>query len=740
MQPRQPASVLGMWPAAWVERLGQLPLLLSVQRGLALSLPLIMVGALALLVRDFPLGAVQRFLDGAFGVTWRVVCQECIAGSFGMASLAALCAMSSCLASYSNQRHADRFLSPIMASVVSLSCFIVLTAPDGSDSWRFLFSLDHGLMLAMLVAASNTTLLLFFSRLRFLQLPVRTVGVDPVVRDVLTALPAGMATILVFVAARWVCLVYGLSDLHAAMYRLSFFPCSAAGDGLGFGLLYSGVTQLLWFFGIHGPNMLYCIESNVLAPAGLANAAAVAGGMPPPHIVTKAFFDVFTRMGGSGCTVCLIVAIMLRSRNSGYQKLCLFALLPALCNVNEPLLFGIPLVLNPVFFVPFLVVPVVQTLVAYCATAAGLVPHTINNGAWTTPAFISGFVATGSVAGAVMQGVNLVLGVAAYLPFVRLADRAREQQGKRVLNALTRVAASTFQSPRAWKCLGRPGEEGIVAKALAGDLVRALSRQELYLEFQPQVDTAGKRVYGVEALLRWHHPIYGPVSPLLVVALAEDVGCIDRLGLFVLREACARRANWKGLVPEDITISVNVSPRQFADPHFGQKVLDVLATAGLESSLLVVEITEGSVLEPDARTMTTLRWLREIGVQVSIDDFGMGHTSLRYLREFPVDEVKIDRSLTLTGPDNVSEHIVRSVIGLSRSLGIRTVVEGVEESEQLQRFLTLGCQAFQGYFFSRPLPEQRCLAFIRKFPYAAQPLSDNAVASVRFAAENPTTS
>ena len=105
-----------------------------------------------------------------------------------------------------------------------------------------------------------------------------------------------------------------------------------------------------------------------------------------------------------------------------------------------------------------------------------------------------------------------------------------------------------------------------------------------------------------------------------------------------------------------------------------------------------------------------------------------------------MDEVKIDRSLTLTGPDNVSEHIVRSVIGLSRSLGIRTVVEGVEESEQLQRFLTLGCQAFQGYFFSRPLPEQRCLAFIRKFPYAAQPLSDNAVASVRFAAENPTTS
>ena len=138
----------------------------------------------------------------------------------------------------------------------------------------------------------------------------------------------------------------------------------------------------------------------------------------------------------------------------------------------------------------------------------------------------------------------------------------------------------------------------------------------------------------MEALLRWEHPVYGLIPPPLTVALAEDLGCIDRLGLFVLREACAQRAAWKGLVPDGLTVSVNVSPRQFADALFGQKVLGVLAASGLDATTLVVEITEGSVLEPDARTVATLRWLREMGVRVAIDDFGMGMVE-RFVAESP---------------------------------------------------------------------------------------------------------
>jgi len=732
------AVSLGRGMRRAVAQLEGQPVFLAVQRGLVVSLPLIMVGAVALLLRDFPVPAVQRLFDAWFGPVWRAVCADCIAGSFGVASLAILCATSSSLAILHDQRHADRYVSPVMAAAVALSCFFVLAAPQTTGTWRSLFSLDRGLLLAVGVAVLGTGLLLQCTRIAWLRLPVRTVGADPLVCDVLTAMPAGMVTILCFGLARGLLVAAGITDLHAALRHVALLPCAVTGDSLGFGLLYTGLSQVLWFFGLHGPNILFCLEENVLAPAGLANAAAIAAGAPPSHVFTKAFFDVFTRMGGSGCTLCLIAAIVLTSRNRGYRKLCLFALLPALCNVNEPLLFGIPLVLNPIFFLPFLAAPLVQTLAAYAATLVGLVPYTVNNGAWTNPVFISGFATTGSLAGAVMQGVNLALGLAVYLPFVRLADQLRERQGKRVLGALSRAASSCATGPRGWKCLGRPGGEGAVAKALAGDLSQALAREALFLEYQPQVDVAARRVFGAEALLRWRHPVYGLIPPQLAVALAEDLGCIDRLGLFVLRRACARRAAWKGLVPPSLSMSVNVSPRQFADPDFGARVLETLAASGLEATQLVVEITEGSVLEPEARTVAALHWLRERGVRVAIDDFGMGHTSLRYLRDFPVDVIKIDRSLTLADSDGVRDHIVRSVVELGRSLGIRTVVEGVERPEQLKRFLGLGCGTFQGYLFSRPLSGPDCLAFLRSWPETAP--VERPGATLRSGAGSPTTS
>lgn len=712
MMTRQRQAVLGL-----VEKLGNQPFFLSIQRGLALVLPLVMVGALGLMLRDFPLPAFQRLLAATLGQTWRMACDNLIAGSFGVASLAVLCTMSGAMADISNQRHANRFVSPIMAAAVVLSCFFVVTAPPETTSWRDLFSLDRGLLVASCVAVIGVKLFLGLARWRLLQLPIRAVGDDPVVRDVLTVMPAAMVTILIFGLGRWLLVASGITDLHGAMRHLLVGPCVTSGDSVCLGLSYAGLSQLFWFFGAHGPNMLFSIEDGILVPAGLANAAMAAVGAPPPYILTKAFFDAFTRMGGSGCTLCLIFAVLVGSRDSGNRKLCLFALLPALCNVNEPLLFGIPLVLNPVYLIPFLVTPVLQTLSAYGATVLDLVPRTVANATWTTPALISGFAVTGSLAGPVMQLVNLALGAACYFPFVRLAERLRERQGKRVMEALLQAALGCGTGPGGWKCLDRPGEEGRIAKALANDLDRALARGgELYLEYQPQIDVSGSRAHGVEALLRWRHPLYGRIPPPLTVALAEDAGSIDRLGLYVLTEACVQRAAWKGLVADDLTISVNVSPRQLLDPFFARKVQAALEASRLAPSLLVVEITESMVLEPNARTLATLRRVRETGVGVAIDDFGMGHASLRYLREFPVDSIKIDRSLVLAGSDGVNGHIVRSIVELSRCLGIMTVVEGVEQREQLEQFLELGCETFQGYLFCRPVSGKECLAYLRQWP------------------------
>jgi len=431
---------------------------LVIKRGLSLVLPLIMLGSLTLMVRNFPLPAAQNALNTLIGPSGQSLCDNIVSGTLGIASLAVLCAVSGAMTMYANQVRNGPFISPLMAVVVVMACFFVITSPEDSVSLRRMFSMDRGLLLAMIIAFTVCMLFLRLSRFRMLQLPMEMVGHDPIVRDVFTVMPAAVVTIGLSGVARGVLVACGIIDLHDVVQGLLTLPFRDAEDGLGFGILYSAFCQLLWFFGAHGPNLLFSIEDHILTPAALSNAQALASGLAPPFVFTKSFFDAFTRMGGSGCTLCLIMAILLKSKDRGVRKLCLYALPPALFNVNEPLLFGIPLVLNPIYFIPFFIVPIVQTVTAYVATVLDVVPHTVTVASWTTPALISGYEATGSVSGVLMQGLNLVLGLLIYLPFVHLSDAVREKQGKRVMNDLLTVATRCETSTGKRKCPDQPGE------------------------------------------------------------------------------------------------------------------------------------------------------------------------------------------------------------------------------------------------------------------------------------------
>ena len=440
---------------------------------------------------------------------------------------------------------------------------------------------------------------------------------------------------------------------------------------------------------------------------------AVAGGGQPQFIFTYDFFSAFARMGGSGGTLSLILALLLSSSTLRGRKMALMVMLPALFNVNEPLLFGLPLVLNPVYAIPFILAPVVQVLIAYAAIMTDLMPKTGYSVAWTTPALFSGYATTGSVAGAVVQLIGLAAGALIYIPFVRVADFLSRRRSQDALASLLRISESPEVNLKGKRCLDLPGDEGRMAVALASDLEDAIKKEEqIFLEFQPQVDCQTGRVFGAEALLRWQHPVLGRVAPPIVIALADDIGQIDRLGLRILSLACHQRAAWRDVLPDDFVIAVNLSPRQLLDRAFHQKVIDILHSEGLSPALLELEITESTMLLPDVHAIDNLKRLREAGVKVALDDFGMGHTSLHYLRELPLDTVKIDRSLADVSAGSVNEHIVRSIASLSRTLNLSTVVEGVETEQQLKRLSALGCDRFQGYFFSRPLAANVCQQFV----------------------------
>jgi PAS domain S-box-containing protein len=248
---------------------------------------------------------------------------------------------------------------------------------------------------------------------------------------------------------------------------------------------------------------------------------------------------------------------------------------------------------------------------------------------------------------------------------------------------------------------------------LDASLRMALEREELHLEYQPQVDRDGARVLKVEALLRWTHPTRGPVPPLEFIPLAEENGLIDAIGLWVLRTACADAARWNrdGL---RVGIAVNLSPLQFADPELASRVLEVAAQAGLPAELLELEVTEGALMDNSAPTRATLQHLRQHGVAIALDDFGTGYSSLAYLTRMPISHIKVDRAFVAGLPgDRESEAIVRAVLAMAHSLGLRVTAEGVENAAQAAVLRGMGCDSLQGYHFGRPMRAQAIPALLR---------------------------
>jgi diguanylate cyclase (GGDEF)-like protein len=238
-------------------------------------------------------------------------------------------------------------------------------------------------------------------------------------------------------------------------------------------------------------------------------------------------------------------------------------------------------------------------------------------------------------------------------------------------------------------------------RALELDLRKALAASEFELFYQPIIDARTESVRGFEALIRWRHPQRGVIAPMEFIPLTEETGLIVPLGEWVLRRACQDAASWPG----DLSVAVNLSVAQFKSKHLVQTVIHALAASGLAPTRLELEITESVLLQESDDTLAMLHQLRELGIRISMDDFGTGYSSLGYLRKFPFDKIKIDRSFIQdmpAGGDSLA--IIRAVVAIGASLGINTTAEGVDTPEQFERLRVEGCTEVQGYFFSPPRP------------------------------------
>ncbi|OIQ73428.1 cyclic di-GMP phosphodiesterase Gmr [mine drainage metagenome] len=262
-----------------------------------------------------------------------------------------------------------------------------------------------------------------------------------------------------------------------------------------------------------------------------------------------------------------------------------------------------------------------------------------------------------------------------------------------------------------------PAMQAVVAKraALEIDLRTAIEEKQFVLHYQPQVDSFG-RTLGAEALVRWQHPEHGLVSPLMFIPMAEETGLILPIGQWVLEQACRQLAAWATRPQtEHLTLAVNVSVRQFGLPHFVDLVLATVAQTGARPERLKLELTESLLLENMQDMIVKMTALKATGIGFSLDDFGTGYSSLAYLKRLPLDQLKIDQSFVrdvLTDANDAA--IAQMVIALAKTLGLAVIAEGVETEAQRDALSKLGCRAYQGYLFSKPLPLDEFEAFLHR--------------------------
>lgn len=244
--------------------------------------------------------------------------------------------------------------------------------------------------------------------------------------------------------------------------------------------------------------------------------------------------------------------------------------------------------------------------------------------------------------------------------------------------------------------------------ALSRELRQVLERDELFVEYQPQVELGRGSITAVEALLRWRHPTRGLIGPSEFIPVLEGSGEIRAIGEWTLQTACREARTWRSIRPSGIPVSVNLSAVQFGDPDLPEMLASVLEAESLPLHLLELELTERIFLRATSVVEESLRKLHdEIGVGIALDDFGRGFSSLEYLCRFPIDKLKVDRFFVVSlEEESQSRSIVSAIIALANSLGLEVVAEGVETDHQVEFLRAHGCERAQGYYFSRPISSE----------------------------------
>lgn len=667
----------------------------AIRDGLVNMIPILIIGAFALILKTFPVQAyldfIANFANGFLLTLFNFVYNA----TFGMLSVYMTISISRAYMKIKS----DPDISHNGAVVASLIVFFILTGSISSDF--ILANMGPKSMLLAIVAGLGASA--YFRTMSHVLRKQRTIftsGADTVLNKVMITLVPIIIVIASFAIANVIFIRIFDKDSFHELYISGLNKLFSYGNnGFFKGFFFVLLSSVLWFFGVHGSDALEGVMETYFTPGLLVNQ--MEGG--PTVILTKGFFDCFVLMGGCGAAICLLIAILLFSKNRARRGLGLTAAFPMVFNINELMVFGLPIIFNPVMLIPFLTVPLVCYSIAYIALSTGLVPLITNAVEWTTPIILGGYHATGSIAGSILQLVNVIVGAAIYYPFVRILDRQSARINQENYERFMTFFKENEQSLQSQRITDLNNVYGDFAKELCAELRHDLEKG-LNIYYQPQYSYEGKCI-GVESLLRWIHPEYGPLYPPVVVKLITECGELDHLEHAIIDRVFKDREKVLAKYGDGIKISVNVTGTTIVKESF----IDMLTSANKEyvfaGKNICLEVTEKEDLPFNEDNLNALKIIKGLGLDLAIDDFSMGQTSISYLKYDLFSILKIDGNLVqgLTTSSNCKE-IILSIAELARSLSMKVIAEFVEKEEEKEILHEIGVDCYQGYLYSQAMP------------------------------------
>lgn len=670
-------------------------LLTVIRHGLVMMMPFILTGGIACAVRNLPISAYQELITGeGFGwIGWLL--DTIYNGTFGCFSIVLAVSLAISFAMEKNET-TDKAALYVMVALGAYGAQLNI-GTEHFDTGSFGTT---GSFLAIVIPITACYFYSWLKRITFLSMKEYTVGMEVICGNAIQAfLPVLLIIGFYALLAKGLTVLFGVYSLQDLISNA--FCALFENKQIGFwqGLGYTLVLHILWVFGIHG--------SHVLEPVA-QNAFALQDGV----IFSKSMFDIYVVMGGCGATICVLIAFLIFFRKDRMCRIAKLAFPTVIFNLNEVLNFGLPIVFNPILAIPFIFTPVMCYIISYGAVYWGVVPPLTQDISWTTPVLISGYMATGSVRGSLLQLFCIILGVFIYLPFLHIHKKAREKSAKNCLKLLISELQELEEKNEVPKYLVRTDKMGLVARMLLQDLKMAIKKKELFLLYQPQINSEDICL-GAEALIRWKHPVFGFIYPPLIIYLAKEGGLLPKLESLLFEMACEAIQITSKEYDGDFKISVNITAKSLLW-DIEKCIEDNLKKYQIPTEKLWIEITEQDMIANSNIVIDKLSRLKKVGHTLLIDDFGMGHTSLLYLQSNYFDVVKLDGSLVGKMLDlETNQKIISSIVKLGSELDVAVIAEYVENNQQRKKLLELGCKRYQGYLFSKPVPLEEFILYLK---------------------------